>query len=62
MLRIHKQDEVQRISKEVGFRRRDRDERASKFLAEKPVKDTIGLKSGFGNSKRQLQRSYAPKP
>ena len=35
MLRIHKQDEVRRFCNEVGFRRRDRAERASKFLAER---------------------------
>ena len=35
MLRIHKQDEVKRSCKEVGFRRRDRAERAIKFLAER---------------------------
>ena len=34
MLRIHKQDEVRRFCTEVGFRREDRAERASKFLAE----------------------------
>jgi len=34
MLRIHKQDEVRKFCEEVGFRRRDRAERASKFLAE----------------------------
>ena len=36
MLRIHKQDEVRRFCMEVGFRREDRAERASKFLAEMP--------------------------
>ena len=35
MLRIHKQDEVRRFCEEVGFRRKDRADRASKFLAEK---------------------------
>jgi hypothetical protein len=40
MLRIHKQDEVRRFCKEVGFRRRDRAEHASKFLAGRPVQDT----------------------
>ena len=37
MLRIHKQAEVRRFCEEVGFRRRDRAERASKFLAERLV-------------------------
>ena len=32
MLRIHKQDEVRRFCKEVGFRRRDRAKRAAQFL------------------------------
>ncbi len=35
MLRIHKQDEVRRFCREVGFRRKDRAEWASKFLAER---------------------------
>ncbi len=34
IFQIHKQDEVWRFCKEVGFRRRDRAKRASKFLAE----------------------------
>ena len=37
MLRIHKQDEVRRFCQEVGFRRRGRDWRDSKFLAERMV-------------------------
>lgn len=37
MLRIHKQDEVRRFCEEVGFRRRDRAERASNYLAERSV-------------------------
>ena len=32
MLRIHKQDEVRRFCEEVGFRRKDRARRASKYL------------------------------
>ena len=36
MLRIHRQNEVRRFCEEVGFRRKDRAERASKFLAEVP--------------------------
>jgi len=36
MLRIHKQAEVRRFCKDVGFRRRDRAARASKFLEEIP--------------------------
>ncbi len=36
MLRIHKQNEVRRFCMEVGFRREDRAERASKFLTEIP--------------------------
>ena len=35
MLRIHKQEEVRRFCKDVGFRRRDRARRARKFLAER---------------------------
>ena len=34
MLRIHKQDEVRRFCKEIGFRRQDRGRRANKFLAD----------------------------
>ena len=34
MVGIHKQDEVRRFCREVGFRRRDRAKRASKFFAE----------------------------
>lgn len=34
MLRIHKQDEVRRFCEQVGFRRRDRAELASEFLAD----------------------------
>ena len=37
ILRIHKQDEVRRFCEHVGFRRKDRAERASKFLAGRPV-------------------------
>lgn len=33
MIRIHKQGEVQRFCEEVGFRRKDRAIRASRFLA-----------------------------
>jgi len=36
MLRIHKQNEIRKFWEEVGFRRRDRAVRASKFLAESP--------------------------
>ena len=33
MLRIHKQEEVRRFCKEIGFRREDRARRADEFLA-----------------------------
>lgn len=37
MLRIHKQNEVRRFFEEVGFRRKNRAERARKFLAGIPT-------------------------
>ena len=43
ILRIRKQDEVGRFGKEVGFRRRDRAERASKLVAERLARVAKGL-------------------
>ena len=46
MLRIHRQAEVGRFCKEVGFRRRDKAERAEEFIAgEISRRDDAGLTS-----------------
>ncbi len=60
MLRIHKQAEMQRFCGEVGFQRKDRAERSSKFLAEKLALVVNAAKSSVDIETNALAGSSGP--